>query len=187
MQQPSDYHKKKNYFNSTTIVKNRTIRNNSKSIAERLPLNRYQQSEYNYNVTYIGRNVPRNRRPYNSAGNCENDHRENRQDNYFLDRGGHRVQNTYDSINFENCKEDIKLINISDRILTKEEEVILQRGLKFTPTPFKANLEEMKEDISEFTRKVRLAEFFFDKEDKSDDSLVKTVATLYRLRIETLL
>ncbi|KAL4223531.1 hypothetical protein ACF0H5_017002 [Mactra antiquata] len=58
------------------------------------------------------------------------------------------------------------------KVLSKDEEHILEKGMKFTPTPVKSNVNEIKEDLAEFTRKIRLAEFFHNKE-KEDDSLVR--------------
>ena len=66
---------------------------------------------------------------------------------------------------------DIKIINLSDRQLSKEEENVLGKG-QFTSTPTKRNILQIREDISEFTRKIRLAEYFHGKDDP-DDSLVK--------------
>ena len=73
-------------------------------------------------------------------------------------------------------------LNVSKRIipqstqsrkrLTDSEQKILEKGLKFTPTPERGNQQELKEDIFEFTRKLRLAEYFYGTEDP-DISLVK--------------
>ena len=49
---------------------------------------------------------------------------------------------------------------------------LLKKGLKFTPTQRNSNIPELTKDISEFTRKIRLIEFFDGCEDK-DDSLVR--------------
>ena len=43
--------------------------------------------------------------------------------------------------------------------MTERQINLLRRGLKFTPTP-KPNTIELKSDIQEFTRKLRLIEFF---------------------------
>ena len=45
-------------------------------------------------------------------------------------------------------------------------------GLKFTPTP-RANQDELIKDTREFTRKLRLGEFFLDADEDGDDSIVK--------------
>ena len=49
---------------------------------------------------------------------------------------------------------------------------MLEKGLKFTPIPNHANTQELAKDISEFTRKVRLVEFF-EGIDDNDKSLVR--------------
>ncbi len=67
---------------------------------------------------------------------------------------------------------DIKIINLSKRNLLQSEQQILTKGLKFTPIPTRTNYEELKVDMSEFTRKLRLAELFDGMEDP-DKSLRK--------------
>ncbi|MCG8094140.1 MAG: hypothetical protein JAZ17_11035 [Candidatus Thiodiazotropha endolucinida] len=62
---------------------------------------------------------------------------------------------------------------MSDRTLSQDEISILSRGLKFTPTPEKQNIEEMQNDMAEFHRKIRLKEYFFENEYEQDDSLVR--------------
>ena len=62
---------------------------------------------------------------------------------------------------------------MSSRELSNEEIKLLERGLKFTPTP-KQNRSELKTDIQEFSRKIRLLEYFNDQQPNGDDkSLVK--------------
>ena len=51
------------------------------------------------------------------------------------------------------------------------------KGLKFTPTPQRNNALELKEDLYEFTRKLRLLDFFNETDDDADDSLVKNKST----------
>ena len=65
-----------------------------------------------------------------------------------------------------------KIINLSKRELNQTEINLLEKGLKFTPTPVKTDSQEITEDLAEFTRKVRLAEYFHDCED-TDISFVK--------------
>ena len=60
---------------------------------------------------------------------------------------------------------DITIINLSKRNLTFDEKSILNKGLKFTPVPSKNNPNELKSDIHEFTRKLRLVEYFEGVED----------------------
>ena len=44
--------------------------------------------------------------------------------------------------------------------MTEPEKCVLNKGLKFTPTPRK-NSEELKVDIKQYTRKLRLTEYFY--------------------------
>ena len=44
--------------------------------------------------------------------------------------------------------------------------------MKFTPTPQRLNSQELKEDLAEFIRKIRLLEYF-DGEEDTDESLVR--------------
>ena len=65
-----------------------------------------------------------------------------------------------------------KILNLSSHKLSQDEISILEKGLKFTPTPTKPHLNEIKTDISVFTRRIQLAEFFHNTEN-TDDSLVR--------------
>ena len=56
--------------------------------------------------------------------------------------------------------------------MTDHEIRILEKGLKFTPTPRQKNIEEITNDTSAFCRKLRLAEFFLHHEDGEDESIV---------------
>ena len=63
-----------------------------------------------------------------------------------------------------------KILNLSS---TKLSEIkILSKGFKFTPTP-KRNVHELKRDTENFTRKLRLIEFFAHEADYETNSLVK--------------
>ena len=62
---------------------------------------------------------------------------------------------------------------MSPRKLTNNEIKLLEKGLKFTPTPLKPNIQELNEDITEFTRKIQLVEYFESNQDENDESLVK--------------
>ena len=66
---------------------------------------------------------------------------------------------------------DPKVINISKRELSNVEIRLLQKGLKFTPTP-KRDTTDVVKDTDEFCRKLRLREFFHDSEYE-DESLVR--------------
>lgn len=60
---------------------------------------------------------------------------------------------------------------MSDKTLTEKQIKVLEKGLKFTPTPRRNNTEEMTNDIEAFCRRLRLAEFFLD-EECIDESIV---------------
>ncbi|KAJ8305853.1 LOW QUALITY PROTEIN: hypothetical protein KUTeg_016398, partial [Tegillarca granosa] len=62
-----------------------------------------------------------------------------------------------------------KVINLSNKILTPTEIKLLAKGLKFTPTP-KSNPQELKNDIKEYTRKLRLTEYFNTKDKETEES-----------------
>ena len=65
-------------------------------------------------------------------------------------------------------------MNLSSVSLTPSQIQILSEGLKITPTP-QHNLPEMERDVKDFTRKLRLIEFFSESPelDTPDSSLVK--------------
>ena len=56
-------------------------------------------------------------------------------------------------------------------MFTDIEIKILEKGLKFTPTPRSKNMEEITNDTDAFCRRLRLAEFFLDIEN-DDESIV---------------
>lgn len=58
-----------------------------------------------------------------------------------------------------------KVFNLSNRVLN-ETEIKLSKGLKYTPTP-RMNNEQLKTDIKEYTRKLRLKEYFNEDDDNS--------------------
>ena len=68
---------------------------------------------------------------------------------------------------------DTQIVNLSSRKLTQNETKRSERGLKFTPTPTKPDIQELNEDRMEFTRKDRLVEYFEGNEDVNDQSLVR--------------
>ena len=51
--------------------------------------------------------------------------------------------------------------------MTDSEIKLLSRGLKYTPTP-RMNNSELKTDVKEYTRRLRLKEFF--SENRGDES-----------------
>ncbi|XP_014788329.1 uncharacterized protein LOC106882238 [Octopus bimaculoides] len=66
-----------------------------------------------------------------------------------------------------------KIVNLSNLNLSNQQIKILSKGLKFTPTPQYPNLSEKQDDVSQFCRKLRLAEEYFDKEINSNESMVR--------------
>lgn len=67
-----------------------------------------------------------------------------------------------------NIKVDPKIINLSRRELNENETKLLKRGLKFTPTP-SIDHQELKEDIHKFCRRLRLVEYFADKNEEMEN------------------
>ena len=88
-------------------------------------------------------------------------------DNFFL----HRCKESQPK---EELIINPKVLNLSTVSLTPSEIRTLSKDLKFTLIPPR-NLEEMEKDIKDFTKKLRLAEFFMEKSelDPPDSSLVK--------------
>ena len=63
-------------------------------------------------------------------------------------------------------------MNLSKRTLSESEIKVLLKGPKFTPTP-RENVKELKSDIYEFCRKLRLCEFFYDSEKVESINVVE--------------
>lgn len=70
-------------------------------------------------------------------------------------------------------QEQVRIFNLSNKTLSKFEKNVLLKGLKFTPTPEKPNENELQTDLNEFFRKLKLREFFYEKDMDNDDSIVK--------------
>ena len=75
-----------------------------------------------------------------------------------------------------------KVINLSSTCHTDTQVSVLSKGLKFTPTP-RRNTIEMEKDIHNFTRKLRLTEYFANENDITFDEqtepLVKNRGTFH--------
>ena len=70
-----------------------------------------------------------------------------------------------------------KIFNLSSKTLSKYQTNILLRGLKFTSTPKRNNI-ELKSNIQNYTRRLRLAEFFQNKEaNDSKENLFQKQST----------
>ena len=67
-----------------------------------------------------------------------------------------------------------KIFTLSNKVLSQEHVNVLLRSLKFTPTPL-SNKIELKNDVQQFSRKLRFLYFFYkeneSEEDKSSDDL----------------
>ena len=59
------------------------------------------------------------------------------------------------------------VINLSQTPLSNDELLVLARGLTFCPTPKRINLAELSADINDFTRRMRLKEYFHDHKDST--------------------
>ena len=75
------------------------------------------------------------------------------------------------------AKVTTKIINLSGHQLNCNEISILSKGTKFRPTPFSFNTMVEKNDVNNFCRKLKLAEFFYDCSDSNRDDIA-TVTTL---------
>ena len=74
-----------------------------------------------------------------------------------------------------------KTFNLSSKVLSQQHVNILHRGLKFIPTSL-PNKIELKNDVKQFSRKLRLLELFYkenesEEEKSSDDSIIKNKST----------
>ena len=60
------------------------------------------------------------------------------------------------------------VINLSNVQLTEDETLLLFRGLTFCPTPRHIDWTQVKADINDFSRRLRLKEYFFDSVNNCD-------------------
>ena len=71
-----------------------------------------------------------------------------------------------------------KIFNLSSKTLSRYQTTILLRGLKFTPTPKRNNI-ELKSNIQNYTRRLRLAEFFQNKKaNNHEENLFQKQSTI---------
>ena len=63
---------------------------------------------------------------------------------------------------------------LSDIILSTEQIDLLQKGLKFTPNP-KININDVKTDLNDFCRKLRLTEFYFKESEEMNSDENKKI------------
>lgn len=97
-------------------------------------------------------------------------------------------QTSHENVSLQTSLEEIshvdpKIINISQKNFSIHEIELLKRGLKFTPTPKKNDVDVIK-DTEEFCKKLRLREFFQNSEN-SDESLVRNKVILNPTQTET--
>ena len=70
-----------------------------------------------------------------------------------------------------------KIFNLSSKTLSRYQTNILLRGLKLTPTPKRNNI-ELKSNIENYTRRLKLAEFFQSKKrNHSEENLFQEPST----------
>ncbi|GFR95206.1 flagellar protein FliL [Elysia marginata] len=62
------------------------------------------------------------------------------------------------------------VVNLSHHALTDTQTEVLSKNLNFCPTPKNVNYVELSEDVHRFTRRLRLAEFFYDEETDSKEN-----------------
>ena len=84
-------------------------------------------------------------------------------------------------------KSNIQIVNLSSRKLNDNEIKFLEKGLKYSPTPTKPNIQELNEDIMEFTRNIRLAEYFEGNGDDTDDFFVRNKSDWIPLKVRTMI
>lgn len=65
-----------------------------------------------------------------------------------------------------------KVINLSSRTLNQTEIMLLSKGLKFSPTPYISNNQELTKDIKEYSRKLRLAEYNYNKDTEKEEEFI---------------
>ena len=74
------------------------------------------------------------------------------------------------------------IFNESRRVLSEDEERILSRGLKFVPTRRKVETSKLLADLREWERKMRIREFYFDKNDQESMMHMRGLGILWSPR-----
>ena len=66
---------------------------------------------------------------------------------------------------------DVKgtVINISNVALSRDEETLLSRGLSFCPRPSRIERFHLIDDIKQFSKRLRLREYFYDSDESNDN------------------
>ena len=62
------------------------------------------------------------------------------------------------------------VVNISDVALSEDEKTLLSRGLSFCPRPSKIERFRLIDDIKQFSRRLRIKEYFYDPDANDDDN-----------------
>ena len=75
-----------------------------------------------------------------------------------------KPRNTHTTIRLDTTS----VINLSQTPLSYDESSVLARGLTFCPTPRRINWSEVSADINDFTRRMRLTEYFHDYNNASN-------------------
>ena len=93
--------------------------------------------------------------------------------------------------NYKQIKEEIKeivqpkIFSLSKKALSRYQVNILLWGLKFTPTQ-KRSIIQLKSDIHNYTRKLRLTQFFRNAPENNNlQNLFKTKSISHHLEIGT--
>ena len=81
-----------------------------------------------------------------------------------------------------NCVYRDLVVNLSNYQLTEDEIKVLARGLKFIPSPRNINKTEVLSDIKKFGRRMRLKEFFHDKNNSTESETSDTNKIDYETR-----
>ena len=61
------------------------------------------------------------------------------------------------------------VLKFSRRILTEAGKSLLSKGLKFCPTPEEVDMYNLRKNIKEFTRRIKLREYFYSDENMDGD------------------
>ncbi|XP_045178135.2 uncharacterized protein LOC123538232 [Mercenaria mercenaria] len=76
------------------------------------------------------------------------------------------VKPVIDKSKIRALKREKKVVtNLSSRILTEAELSLLSKGLSFVPTRHRVDMTKIHSDLAEWERRMRLKEYFHDKED----------------------
>ena len=62
------------------------------------------------------------------------------------------------------------VVNLSQKELSSAEVSLLSKGLSSCPTPPRLNSFDLRQDFLDFAHRLRLQEYFYGREDTSDDT-----------------